>query len=117
MRGGAIFVTSDRPIGLRQISPTAITRYDETSHATFTRPASPPTRPAPTMIPNEAAVKIMPISIFIGVDGSARARRSSPHTHTSAGENRMTPNGSTDWNRSGGHDVIVLSRAQNVSVK
>ena len=114
--GGASRLTSESPIGLRQISPIAISTLAQISHCADTRPASPPPSAADASRPNAAATRTTPRSIFTGVDGSRLRRWSQTHTATSTGESRMTPSGSKTWNRSGGHDVIVLSRAQNVNV-
>ena len=86
------------------------------SHWAETRPVSPPFAAAKASIPKAAATRTTPSSIFTGVVGSRCRCCSHIQSATRTGESTMTPSGSNTWNRSGGHPVSVLSRAQKVKV-
>src|SRR5207244_11246310 len=55
LRGGAILLTSDRPIGLRAISPSAIMMLAAINQSGETRPVSPPMLPAYARVPKAPA--------------------------------------------------------------
>ena len=120
-RGGATFETNDRPIGLRKSSAIVRIRYELISQYGITRDESGTglnlvtplastnfkscgdTRlsDAIRIIPKPTAAMIIPIPIFLGVDGSSPRLFSQANKAITKNVSETMNNGLNDWKISG----------------
>src|SRR5262249_38413546 len=117
IRAGASLVTTLRPTGLTQSSPSSETKYVAISHHGLTRtPAALcAVAPAGTRIRKARPMNSTPIANFAGTGGSRDPRRI--HSHANAGASRITKIGGTDWNQDDGNDAPNMSRRVYRSAK